>query len=67
MVTDDKLVRGILTAISWFGGNVKAYPWAELKAAIQYLKIPSHSEDRVESLAAELRRRCEEELKAQKK
>jgi hypothetical protein len=64
VVTDDKLVRGIITAISWFGGSVRAYTWSELKEAVKYLKVPDHSEERVVAMSVELRRRCEDELKA---
>lgn len=37
VVTDERLVRGIVTAASWFGIDVKAFSWAELPAAVLHL------------------------------
>ncbi|MBK8257272.1 MAG: STAS/SEC14 domain-containing protein [Polyangiaceae bacterium] len=39
VVTDDKLVIGMVTAASWFGANVKAFSWANLDAALRHLSI----------------------------
>lgn len=39
VVTDDKLVIGMVTAASWFGANVKAFSWANLDAALRHLNI----------------------------
>jgi hypothetical protein len=38
-VIDSSVVRGILTAASWFGLNIKAYPHAQLREAIQDLDV----------------------------
>lgn len=37
IVTDSRLVRGIVTAASWLGVKVKSYPWADLDRAIDDL------------------------------
>jgi hypothetical protein len=38
-VTDERFVRGIVTAASWVGVNARAFSWAELRAAIQYAGV----------------------------
>jgi len=37
LITDDRLVRGIATAASWFGVDMKAFPHSELSLAIKNL------------------------------
>lgn len=64
IVTDDRVTRGIITAISWVGANIRAFPWTELNAAIKALNIPIAMEGRVLSRAMELRRACELEMKS---
>jgi hypothetical protein len=34
VLTDSRISRGILTAISWMGGSVKAWSWADLDKAV---------------------------------
>jgi predicted Fe-Mo cluster-binding NifX family protein len=36
VITESRISRGILTAMSWFGANVKAYSWTELDKAIEH-------------------------------
>lgn len=38
-VTDERLVRGVVTAISWLGANIKAFSWAEMQDALVYLGL----------------------------
>jgi len=47
IVTDERIVRGIATAASWVGVNVKAFSWEELREAVRHLGIPSSLEERV--------------------
>lgn len=47
VVTDEKLVRGLVTAISWVGVNVKAFSWKELKAAVDHLGVPKGGQSSV--------------------
>lgn len=35
VIIDDRISRGILTAISWLGGNVKGFSWAEADKAVE--------------------------------
>lgn len=35
-VLDSVIVRGVLTALGWFGANVKSFAWRELDDAIEY-------------------------------
>ena len=43
-VTDDRMVRGIVTAMSWLGIDVKAFSWAEVPAAIKHLECTKNEE-----------------------
>lgn len=57
VVTDDKMIRGVVTAISWFGGNIKAYSWDELKEAVKFLGVTP--EERIVGIAHRLKRECQ--------
>ena len=37
VVTDERLVRGFVTAAGWLGVNIKAFSWIEVKDAIRYV------------------------------
>lgn len=37
IVTDETLVRGLVTAVSWLGVDMKAFAWTDLGRAIHYL------------------------------
>jgi hypothetical protein len=39
-VTDDRLLRAMVTALSWLGVDIKAFSWAEMPEAAEFLKIP---------------------------
>ncbi|HEX2572824.1 MAG TPA: hypothetical protein VH877_24955 [Polyangia bacterium] len=58
-ITDDKLVRGIMTALSWLGVNVIAFPMSQLREGIASLKLPLPLQERVYTEAVELRRLTE--------
>ena len=66
VVTDEKLVRGIVTAASWLGINVKSFSWAEMNDAFNYLGVPSYLQGRATDAIEELRRECEEERRRTK-
>jgi len=38
-VTDDAMVRGIVTAVSWLGANIAAFSWANTTGALEYLGV----------------------------
>lgn len=54
-VTDDRLVRGLVTAVAWLGVNIKPFAWSELTSAVEFLKIPPEKVDRVVAAAMQLR------------
>ncbi|MCA9709474.1 MAG: hypothetical protein KDK70_26775 [Myxococcales bacterium] len=40
VITDDRLTRGIVTAISWLGAKLKAFSWLEMDKAVAALEAP---------------------------
>ena len=40
LLTDSSLVRGAITAYSWFNKNIRAFPRANLADALSYLGVP---------------------------
>ena len=38
-VTDEALVRGIVTAASWLGAPIRAYSWSDMAGVMKYLNI----------------------------
>jgi hypothetical protein len=46
-VTDERLVRGLITAVSWLGVDIKPFAWSEVHNAVTYLKVPSIFADKV--------------------
>lgn len=47
VVTDDSIVRGLVTAAHWLGVNVKAFPWKDVENAIVHLGITPPRVERV--------------------
>ena len=39
VITDDVLVRGVVTAVSWLGANVKSFAWKDFDRALERLEI----------------------------
>lgn len=39
VVTDDRLVRGFVTAASWVGANISAFGWSDLRGAVERARI----------------------------
>jgi hypothetical protein len=37
VVTNERLVRGLVTATSWLGVNIKAFDWTDLRVAVRHL------------------------------
>lgn len=58
IVTDVTLVRGVVTALSWFNSSIKAFSTAQVEDAFRYLQIPTTQYDlfrrEVRRLEAEL-------------
>lgn len=53
VMTDNRVTRGILTAVSWLGAKVKAYSWTELDAAMDAANVPKESRAEVQRVATE--------------
>jgi hypothetical protein len=58
VVSDSSMTRGIVTALRWFGKNIRAFPPSQLAAALEYLGVPPERHaavlDRVEALTLSL-------------
>ena len=39
VLTDDRLVRGLVTAVAWMGTDIRAFSWNEMEAVFQFLKV----------------------------
>jgi hypothetical protein len=59
VVTDERVVRGIVTAASWLGVNVKAFPWTDINGAIQHIQVSREAVDRYVEAVAKLRQAAE--------
>lgn len=57
VVTDDRVTRGILTAISWLGANVSGYSWTSLKDAIERTGESPENQQQLYDLAMAFRER----------
>lgn len=53
VVTLNRIVRGIVTALSWFNPNVKPFSTLQIPAAIEYLGVPKDQQD---ALMTEIKR-----------
>jgi hypothetical protein len=64
VVTDDRLVRGIVTAVSWLGVDIKAFSWGEVRPALQHLQVRPGAVDRAFMGLTNLRNACMSEAAA---
>lgn len=39
VITDEMLIRGVVTAISWMGADIKAFKWDEMHLALRHLDV----------------------------
>lgn len=66
VITDEVLVRGVVTAVSWLGVNVKSFPWRDFDRALQYSELTGRKAaimDHVDTLRDEVRGIDEERRK----
>lgn len=56
VVSDARMVRGVVTAMSWFNSAIKAYSSAELEEAFRYLQVPTTQWDLIRREARKLHR-----------
>ena len=59
VLVDDRLTRGIFTALSWLGLKVRCFAWADIGSAIRHLDMPNANVDEVAKIVLELRRLAE--------
>lgn len=60
VITDDRIGRGIVTAVSWLGANIKAFSWNDLINATEAAGIKDPVEQKhVAQLARDLRKQAE--------
>lgn len=55
VVTVNRIARGIVTALSWFNPNVKAFSTVQVDAALAYLEVPAKDQDMVRNEIKRLR------------
>jgi hypothetical protein len=59
VVTDDTLVRGLVTAVGWLGANVNAFAWTDTKGALKYLGVTEIAAERALTTLTALRSEVE--------
>lgn len=62
IVSDSAMTRGIITAVSWLGANIRAFPWSDFDGAMKALRLSPEQERRVAARATELRQQCDSEI-----
>src|SRR5579863_2094474 len=45
VVSESSLSRGVITAVSWLGVNIRAFSWGEIPAAIRFLQVSKAAEE----------------------
>ena len=56
VVTDSRVTRGLLTAISWLGANIQSYPWPKVEMAISRLDATAQEQAKIRETTNEFRR-----------
>ncbi len=59
VVVDNRVTRGIFTALGWLGLNLKCHPWTEIDQAAAYLKAADVAQSAVVADLWQLRRATE--------
>ncbi len=54
IVTDVRMVRGVVSALSWFNQRVRAFSMSEMDEAFNYLSIAPHDFEHVHGMIARL-------------
>lgn len=55
VITDDRLVRGIVTALSWLGAKVSAFSWNDVSRALDHLHVDGDQASRAQAAITKLR------------
>lgn len=56
VIIDNRFSRGILTAISWLGGNIKAFGWKDIEKAVSTVDSSSGTKKKLLEIAASFKR-----------
>lgn len=56
VMTDSALTRGIVTALTWLGTNIRAYSYSELDEAVRVLNVNADVAQEITTLAQEFMR-----------
>ncbi len=56
VVTDSRITRGVLTALSWLGVNVRGFRWPELDAALATVSAADAHQAQIRAIAERCRR-----------
>ena len=56
VVTDVKLVRGMVTAVSWLGVDIKAFSWLDVSAALKHLEVTNATQSSAIAVIERFRR-----------
>ena len=59
VVTLSRAIRGIVTALSWFNPNIKAFSTIQIPAAMEYLEVPREDRDAVVREVKALRKKLD--------
>lgn len=51
VLTDNAMVRGVVTALTWLGTNIRAYSYADLEKALKDVAAPPEQEKEIKALA----------------
>lgn len=46
ILTDETLIRGVVTALSWMGADIKSFRWDQVREALRHLDMAPASEAR---------------------
>jgi hypothetical protein len=55
IVTESSLVRGIVTAVSWLGADVKAFDWIDLRKGLDHLNVTGLQQEQVVEIITRLK------------
>lgn len=56
VVTDQSIIRHIVTGISWLGVDIKPFPWKDIRLAIRHLGVSGVHEDRLIQIVNDLKK-----------
>jgi hypothetical protein len=55
VVTDASFVRGLVTAVSWLGANIKAVDWPDLRKGLEHLGVIGSQQERAVEIIMRLK------------